>query len=89
MTSTGDPATIAPPPSRGRIAATMAGIVLFFFAAIAPTLSWIEFSNGLETLNVETVLEMRRGGPWIIPTLAERQRINKPPLTAWFTAAFV
>lgn len=77
------------PASRGKLVTTLVGIVLFFFAGIAPTLSWIEFSNGIETLNVETVLEMRRGGPWVVPTLAEKQRINKPPLTAWFTATFV
>jgi 4-amino-4-deoxy-L-arabinose transferase-like glycosyltransferase len=35
------------------------------------------------------VLEMRRGGPWIIPTLKGAPRTTKPPLTAWLTAAAV
>jgi 4-amino-4-deoxy-L-arabinose transferase-like glycosyltransferase len=60
-----------------------------FFAAVAPTLRWQEFSGGSENLVVETVLEMRRGGPWLIPTLLDVPRVTKPPLTAWLTAAAV
>lgn len=62
-------------------------ITAAFFAAIAPTLTWLEFAGGSENLVVETVLEMRRGGPWFIPTLQGYPRLNKPPLTAWLTAA--
>ena len=58
-----------------------------FFAAVAPTLRWQEFSGGSENLVVETVLEMRRGGPWLIPNLTGHARVTKPPLTAWLTAA--
>lgn len=58
-----------------------------FFAAIAPTLPWPEFAGGSENLVVETVLEMRRGGPWFIPTLQGYPRVAKPPWTAWLTAA--
>lgn len=65
------------------------GIVLAFFLAIAPTLSIVQFSNGSENLNAETVLEMRRGGPWLIPQLNGGLRLIKPPATAWFTATFV
>src|SRR5207249_1691221 len=65
------------------------GIAAFFFAAIAPTLSWLEFSSGSENLVAETVLEMRRGGPWLVPTLELQPRTQKPPLTAWITAAAV
>lgn len=64
-------------------------IVAAFLAAVAPTLSWMEFSNGMENLNVATVLEMRRGGPWMVPTLEGEPRVAKPPLTAWVTAANV
>ncbi len=53
------------------------------------TLRWMEFSGGSEDLNVGTVLEMRRGGPWIIPTLKGAPRTTKPPLTAWITAGIV
>lgn len=62
-------------------------IAAAFFVAIAPTLAWLEFAGGSENLVVETVLEMRRGGPWFIPTLQGYPRLNKPPLTAWLTAA--
>lgn len=62
------------------------GIAAAFFAAVGPTLDWLEFSNGIENLNVETALEMRRGGPWIIPTLMGEPRVRKPPLCAWITA---
>jgi 4-amino-4-deoxy-L-arabinose transferase-like glycosyltransferase len=68
-----------------------AGLALLFFAAIAPTLTWQDFSNGSENLNVATVLEMLRDGGRIklLPTLQHRPRTNKPPLTAWITAAVV
>ena len=60
-----------------------------FFLGVAPTLTWLEFSGGSENLVVGTVLEMRRGGPWIVPTLKGNPRTNKPPLTTWLTAAAV
>ena len=64
------------------------GIVALFFAAIAPTLSWLEFSGGMENLNIATALELRRDHPdnWLIPTLEGQARVKKPPLTAWITA---
>src|SRR6059058_3654921 len=65
------------------------GVAALVFAAVAPTLSWLEFSSGSENLVVETVLEMRRGGPWLVPTLELQPRTQKPPLTAWVTAAAV
>lgn len=64
-------------------------ICVTFFVAVAPTLSWLEFSGGSENLNVATVLEMHRGGPWLVPTLKDKPRLAKPPLTAWTSAAFV
>ena len=64
-------------------------IAAVFFAAVAPTLSWLEFSNGSENLVAETVLEMRRGGEWLVPTLELQPRTQKPPLPAWLTAAGV
>ena len=60
-----------------------------FFIGILPTLSWLEFSSGSENLVVETVLEMHRGGPWLIPTLKGAPRTAKPPLTSWISAALL
>ncbi|MDB5322952.1 MAG: phospholipid carrier-dependent glycosyltransferase [Phycisphaerales bacterium] len=64
------------------------GIVALFFTAVAPTLSWLEFSGGMENLNIATALELRRDHPdnWLIPTLEGKPRVKKPPLTAWLTA---
>ncbi len=64
-------------------------IAVVFFVGVAPTLSWLEFSSGSENLVVGTVLEMRRGGPWLIPTLKGEPRTSKPPLATWITAALV
>src|SRR6476620_10906032 len=64
-------------------------IAAVFFAGISPTLTWLEFSSGSENLVVETVLEMHRGGPWLIPTLKGAPRTAKPPLTSWISAALV
>jgi 4-amino-4-deoxy-L-arabinose transferase-like glycosyltransferase len=65
------------------------GVALLVFAAIAPTLRWQEFSSGSENLNLATVLEIRRAGRWLMPTLQGQVRTQKPPLTAWITAAAV
>lgn len=77
------------PPERGASRLEPAFVALLFFAAIAPTLPWLEFAGGSENLVAETVLEMRRGGPWFIPTLQGAPRLSKPPLTAWIAAAAV
>jgi hypothetical protein len=77
-----------------------AGLVLVFFGALAPTLTWLEFSGGMENLNIATALELRRDHPvfpakagdmdsWLIPTLEGETRVKKPPLTAWITAAAI
>src|SRR4051812_44769463 len=77
--------TLGERPPRAWLASLL--IAAAFFAAVAPTLPWLEFAGGSENLVVETVLEMRRGGPWYIPTLQGYPRLTKPPLTAWLTAA--
>ena len=76
--------------SRSRVL-VWALLILGFFGGIAPTLSWLEFSSGLENLNVATALELRRDHPrrWLIPTLEGEERIKKPPLAAWVTAASI
>jgi 4-amino-4-deoxy-L-arabinose transferase-like glycosyltransferase len=64
-------------------------LVAIFFATLAPTLSWPQFSNDGEDILVQTVLEIRNGGPWWVPTLGGRPRTRKPPIPAWITAASV
>src|SRR5258706_8392596 len=77
------------------------GLLLIFFGGMAPTLSWLEFSGGMENLNIATALELRRdhhsilpvngnnADSWLIPTLEGESRVKKPPLTAWITAAAI
>lgn len=60
-------------------------IAVVFSAAIAPTLSWQEFTSGSENLVVTTAMEMHRGGPKLVPNLQGEKRIAKPPLPAWIT----
>ena len=64
-------------------------VAVLFFVPIAATLPLLEFSGGSENLNVATVLEMHRTGQWLVPTLQGEPRVQKPPLTAWLTAAAV
>jgi 4-amino-4-deoxy-L-arabinose transferase-like glycosyltransferase len=77
----------APRPLVFYVRATL--LALLIFAAIAPTLSLLNFSNGSETFNVGTVQEMHRTGEWLIPTLQGKTRLAKPPLAAWLTAICV
>ena len=64
-------------------------LVAVFFTAVAPTLSWSQFSGDSEDLVVQAVLEMRNGGPVWVPNLSGHPRIRKPPLTTWISAAAV
>jgi len=64
-------------------------LMALIFAAIAPTLTLLEFSGGSENLNAATVQEMHRGGPWLVPSLNGIPRLAKPPLTAWISALVV
>ncbi len=73
----------------GRFTLYAIAVAAVFFAGIAATLSWLQFCGGSENLVVGTVLEMRRGGPWLVPTLKGAPRTTKPPLTSWLTAAAV
>jgi 4-amino-4-deoxy-L-arabinose transferase-like glycosyltransferase len=68
------------------LAGFLAAIV---FCITAPTLDWMQFCYGVEKLNIATALEIRRGSPWLIPTLEGEPRVRKPPLTAWITAAAI
>ncbi|HEY7116185.1 MAG TPA: glycosyltransferase family 39 protein [Tepidisphaeraceae bacterium] len=85
--------TTAPPDAGIRLPRPLVwvGLILLFFGAIAPTLSWLEFSGGMENLNIATALELRRDHShnWLIPTLEGETRVKKPPLTAWVTAAAI
>jgi 4-amino-4-deoxy-L-arabinose transferase-like glycosyltransferase len=64
-------------------------LAIVVFGSIAPTLPWLEFFNGSEILNVTTAMEIRREGNWLVPTLQGEPRTQKPPLTAWITAASI
>jgi 4-amino-4-deoxy-L-arabinose transferase-like glycosyltransferase len=66
----------------------LAGAFLFA-AAVIPTLSWVEFSNGSENLVTASVLEMARGGPVLVPTLQGAPRVAKPPLATWVESVSV
>lgn len=61
-------------------------LVVLFFSAVAPTLAWLDFVNGMENFNVITAMEMERDGHWLLPTLNGAPRLQKPPLTQWITA---
>lgn len=64
-------------------------VAVLFFAAVAPTLNWLEFSGGSENLVVGAVVEMERGGPKLVPNLQGEPRIKKPPLPTWIAASGV
>jgi 4-amino-4-deoxy-L-arabinose transferase-like glycosyltransferase len=64
-------------------------LAAIIFAALAPALTWPQVTADSETWVVQSILEMRRGGPWWIPTLDGNPRVRKPPLTQWISAAAV
>jgi hypothetical protein len=53
-------------------------IAVVVFIGVAPTLSWLEFSSGSENLIVGTILDMRRGGPWVVPNLNGKAPASRP-----------
>src|SRR5436190_19169114 len=65
------------------------GIILLTALCIWPTLAWQEFSNTAENLVIATAQELRRGGPWLAPTLHGELRWQKPPVTSWITATAI
>jgi 4-amino-4-deoxy-L-arabinose transferase-like glycosyltransferase len=77
----------------GKIAAQTFLIVAIFFAAMAAPAAWPQFSGDSEDLVVQTVLQMRNGGPhgsvWWVPMLGDEPRSKKPPLPTWISAAAV
>src|SRR4051812_28235850 len=64
-------------------------VAALFFAAVAPTLNWLEFSGGSENLVVGAVVGMERGGARLGPNLRGEPRIKKPPLPRWIAASGV
>lgn len=72
-------------PRRAWLAAVL--IALATFLAFLPTLRWPQFTGGNENIVVATALQMRQGGPWLVPHLDGEPRVKKPPLVAWITAA--
>ncbi len=59
------------------------------FAILAQGIEKLEFTSASENAVVESALEMRRGGPWVVPTLHDDPRTKKPPLANWLTAAAI
>lgn len=57
-----------------------------FFAGYAIVLPWMHFNDSMETFNVLTSIEIARDGNWMLPTLWQRPRLEKPPLAQWLTA---
>lgn len=80
---------VAPPKRQVGFFVRASLLALLIVAAIYPTLTWLEFSNAPEALNVGTAQEMHRTGQWFVPTLQGKTRLAKPPLTAWITATTV
>lgn len=74
---------------RSRLWAIRLTIVAVFFAAVSPTLRWLDFFHAEENVVIATALEMRRGGDWLVPTLQGKPRTIKPPLTVWITASAI
>lgn len=74
---------------RRPLAASIALFAVAVFGVYLTTLRCTQFNLGVETLAVETALEIRRGGSWIFPTLEGEPRIRKPPLTAWIAASAI
>src|SRR3954469_1328553 len=64
-------------------------LVAVFFAAVAPTLPWLQFYHAEENVVIAQALEMRRTGNWLIPTLPGRPRTIQTPLTVWIAAAAI
>lgn len=61
-------------------------VSLTVFLIVAPTLRWPELTGGNENIVIQTALEMRRGGSWLVPNMLGEPRVKKPPMVAWITA---
>ena len=76
-------------PARPALYAVLLAVIVF--AAIAPTLGWLEFSGGMENVTIASSIETasRPDDPkaWLLPTLNGEPRLRKPPLVHWVTAA--
>ena len=66
------------PAGAARHVLTAIGISLAFFLLLAPSLDDLEFSNAGENNVVAAALELRRGGPWLIPMLHGQDAAQAP-----------
>ncbi len=77
---------LADAPSRRGEPLTPALLCLAFFAVSLPILNWYQFNYSIENIVVETVLETRRDGHWLVPRMFDEPRTRKPPLAVWLSS---
>lgn len=73
-------------PARGASFWPPLTIAVIAFALLYPTLHWLEFNNSIENIVVETAVETRRDGHWLLPRMMGETRTRKPPIAAWLAA---
>jgi 4-amino-4-deoxy-L-arabinose transferase-like glycosyltransferase len=71
----------------GGAGAFMSLLVAAAFVAVSiPTVCRLQFFNSIEDIVIETALEARRDGHWLIPQMLGETRTRKPPLATWLAA---
>src|SRR4051812_31268118 len=61
-------------------------VAMAFVAVSLPTVCRLQFYNSIEDIVIETALEARRDGHWLIPQMLGETRTRKPPLATWLSA---
>jgi 4-amino-4-deoxy-L-arabinose transferase-like glycosyltransferase len=61
-------------------------VAVAFVAISIPTVCRLQFYNSIEDIVIETALEARRDGHWLIPQMLGDARTRKPPLATWLSA---
>jgi 4-amino-4-deoxy-L-arabinose transferase-like glycosyltransferase len=85
--------SFAPSP-RERKKCRLALLAVLAFTAVFAAASWralgrLQFANSIENIVVQTALETRRGGHWLVPRMLDEPRTRKPPLATWLSALSV
>ena len=84
----------SPPGTGEREKCGVALLGVLAFTCVFAAVSWhaigrLEFANSIENIVVQTALETRRGGHWLIPRMLDEPRTRKPPLATWASALSV